>query len=59
MELVGIFVALVVAFMIIGFVAALFQKDKDKGEDEDDTSVIISQEVPSVFDALNGNRKKR
>ena len=58
MGLIGIIFLLFAGFMIIGFVAAFFNRDHD--EREHDSNIVISQEVPSVFDAFrnDGDNKK-
>ena len=50
MGLIGIFLALVGGFMIIGFIAAIC--DKPDEEKEDLPRVVVSQRVPSVFDTF-------
>lgn len=60
MNIITLFIALVGGFMIIGFIAAIFQNKEpdDESRNEDYSSqVVISQEVPSVFDAFNGKEK--
>ena len=53
MGLIGIFLALVGGFMIIGFIAAIFNRDHD--ERERDSNIAVSQKVPSVFDAFRND----
>ena len=58
MGLIGVFITLFVVFMIIGIVCALAENGKNRREDapEDSPRVVISQQVPSVFDTFK--RKK-
>ncbi len=58
MGLIGVFITLFVGFMIIGIVCALAENSKNRREDapEDSPRVVISQQVPSVFDTFK--RKK-
>jgi len=51
MQLVVIIAVLLGGFMIIGIVCALAENDKDRSED-DPPRVVISQQVPSVFDTF-------
>lgn len=53
MGLIGIIFLLFAGFMIIGFIAAFFNRDHD--EREHDSNIVISQEVPSVFDAFRND----
>ena len=53
MGLIGIISLLFAGFMIIGFIAAFFNRDHD--EREHDSNIVISQEVPSVFDAFRND----
>ena len=57
MNLIGVYIALFVGVMIIGIVCALAENDKDRSED-DTPRVVISQQVPSVFDTFKGKDKK-
>ncbi|GEM_PF-3793002 len=50
MGLIGIFLALVGGFMIVGFIAAICNKPDE--ETEEPPRVVISQQVPSVFDTF-------
>lgn len=55
MNIIALFIALVGGFMIVGIIAAIFQsKDTDDESQSEDCSsrVVISQEVPSVFDTF-------
>ena len=57
MNIITLFIALVGGFMILGFIAAIFQnKDVDDESQSEDYSsrVVISQEVPSAFDTFKG-----
>lgn len=58
MGLIGIISLLFAGFMIIGFIAAIFNRDDD--EREHDSNIAVSQKVPSVFDAFrnDGDSKK-
>ena len=59
MELISVFIILVVGFLIIGFIAAIAYDRHDSDEEEDDQAhIVISQEVPSAFDAFKGNSKR-
>ncbi len=53
MGLIGIISLLFAGFMIIGFIAAIFNRDDD--EREHDSNIVISQEVPSVFDVFRND----
>ena len=58
MELISIFIILVIGFLIIGFIAAVTYNRQNHGQDDDEqTHIVISQEVPSVFDAFKRKRK--
>ncbi len=61
MELVTIFIAMLVGFLLIGIVFAVAQHgeadDEEDAEDEDEVRVTISQEVPSVFDIFRDGDK--
>ena len=60
MNIITLFIALVGGFMIIGFIAAIFQnKDTDGESQSEDYSsrVVISQEVPSVFNTFKGKKE--
>ena len=52
MGLIGIFLAMFCGFMIVGFIAAIC--DKPGGESEETSRVVVSQQVPSVFDTFKG-----
>lgn len=59
MELISIFIILVVGFLVIGFIAAVACNHQDhEQEDDEQPHVVISQEVPSVFDTFKGNDKR-
>lgn len=51
MKLILIFAVLLGGFIIIGIVCALAENRKDRSEDEP-PRVVISQQVPSVFDTF-------
>ena len=53
MGLIGIIFLLFAGFMIIGFVAAFFNRDHD--ERERASNIAVSQKVPSVFDAFRND----
>lgn len=55
MDLIGVIFALFVGFMIIGIVCALAENDKDRSEDGP-PRVVISQQVPSVFDTFKSKK---
>ena len=55
MNLIGVYIALFVGVMIIGLVCALAENDKDRSED-DPPRVVISQQVPSVFDTFKSKK---
>lgn len=55
MDLIGVIIALFVGFMIIGIVCALAENGKDRSE-EDPPRVVISQQVPSVFDTFKSKK---
>lgn len=59
MNLIGIFAVLLAGFGIIGLVAAV--SDREKGDSDNEPNIVISQEVPSVFDAFHhdGDGKKK
>lgn len=53
MNIIGLFIFLVVAFLVIGFIAVLIKpadKEEDDAANDDYPRVMVSQEVPSVFD---------
>lgn len=53
MNIIGLFIFLVVAFLVIGFIAVLIKpadKEEDDEANDDYPRVMVSQEVPSVFD---------
>lgn len=54
MELIYTFLALVGGFMVIGFITAIC----DKPDEDESSRVVISQQVPSVFDTFNRKGKK-
>ena len=60
MNIITLFIALVIGFMIIGLVAAMLQ-NKDAGDEsqseENSSRIVITQEVPSVFDTFKGRGK--
>lgn len=60
MSIVSIFILLVIGFMIIGFIAVAFQKNDDyydeTDEEEYSSQVVVSQQVPSVFDTFKDNK---
>lgn len=53
MNLIGIFAVLLASFGTIGLVAAI--SDREKVDSDRDSNVVISQEVPSVFDAFQND----
>lgn len=55
MDLIGVIIALFVGFMIIGIVCALAENGKDRSE-EDPPRVVISQQVPSMFDTFKSKK---
>lgn len=60
MNIITLFITLVGGFMFIGIIAVIFHnKDiHDESQGEDCSSrVVISQEVPSVFDAFKGKEE--
>lgn len=57
MKLILIFAVLLIGFLIIGTVATIAKNRKDDAE-EDPPRVVISQQVPSVFDTFKGKDKK-
>ena len=64
MDLIMIFLALVVGFMIIGIIAVACQKkddslDDDNNDEEYSSRIVISQKVPSVFDTLSGKNRRK
>ena len=61
MELIGIIFALVISFLIIGIITAIHEEGKHSTEcDEEDPEelprVVISQQVPPVFDMFKGKK---
>lgn len=59
MDLISIFIILVVGFLVIGFIVAVAYNHQDhEPEDDEQPHIVISQEVPSVFDAFKENEKK-
>ena len=57
MELISIFIILVIGFLIFGFIAAVTYNRQNHGQDDDEqTHIVISQEVPSAFDAFKRKR---
>ena len=64
MNLIVLFVGLVAAFIVIGLVAVALQKNEsqqidDSSEDEYSSHIVISQEVPSVFDSLGEKNRRK
>lgn len=60
MNLLTLFIALVVGFLIIGFIAAVIDHHRDSECDENDeyeSNIVISQQVPSVFDTFKGGKQ--
>ncbi len=59
MKLILIFAVLLGGFLIIGTVAAIAENRKEHREDEPEElpRVVISQQVPSVFDAFKGDKE--
>lgn len=60
MNIITLFIALVGGFMVIGLVAAMHQKKDaiDESHSEEHSShIVITQEVPSVFDTFKGKGK--
>lgn len=59
MKLILIFAVLLGGFLIIGTVAAIAEnrKERREGEQEELPRVVISQQVPSVFDAFKGDKE--
>ncbi len=62
MGFIGYFLALLIGFLVIGTVAAVAEDAKrrgepDEAEPEELPRVMISQEVPSVFDTFKGSKK--
>ena len=50
-------IVMFVGIMVIGFIFAILENKKDDRDDDgDDSSVVISQEVPSVFDTFNNTK---
>ena len=61
MELIGMFLSLLACFLIIGIAAAVHkERERHEEPDEDDWEesphIVISQQVPSVFDTFNGKK---
>lgn len=61
MGLVGVFLVLLIGFLVIGTIAAIAGDAKRNGtskenEPEDLPRVVISQQVPSVFDTFKGGK---
>lgn len=63
MDLIMILLALVVGFMIIGIITVACQKKDDPLDDNNDeeysSRIVITQEVPSVFDTLSGKNRRK
>ena len=59
MKLIVVFAVLLIGFLIIGTVAAIAENRKEHREDEPEElpRVVISQQVPSVFDAFKGDKE--
>ena len=59
MELISVFIFLVIGFLVIGIIAAIAYNRKDHNDGEDaQARIVISREVTSAFDALNGKKKR-
>ena len=59
MKLISVFILLVIGFLVIGIIAAIACNRNDHNDEEDGQAhIVISQEVPSAFDALNGKKKR-
>ncbi len=65
MNLIAVVILLMIGFFVIGFVAAISEQHKmheeasNDAEDDclnDQTTIVISQEVPSVFDAFSSKK---
>ena len=64
MNLIVLFIGLVVGFIIIGLIAVALQKNEnqqsdDGNEDEYSSHIVISQEVPSVFDSFGEKNRRK
>lgn len=59
MKLIVVFAVLLIGFLIIGTVAAIAENRKERREDETEElpRVVVSQQVPSVFDTFKGGKK--
>lgn len=62
MGLIGIFLALLIGFLVIGTVAAVAEDVKrrdepDEPEPDELPRVVISQQVPSVFETFKGGKQ--
>lgn len=59
MKLIVVFAVLLIGFLIIGTVAAIAENRKEHREDEprEAPRVVISQQVPSVFDTFKGDKE--
>lgn len=59
MELISVFIFLVIGFLVIGIIAAIAYNRNDHNDAEDEQArIVISQEVPSAFDALKGKKRR-
>ncbi len=60
MKLILIFAVLLGGFLIIGTIAAVHidrHPEEHENEPEEPPRVVISQQVPSVFDAFKGDKE--
>lgn len=59
MQLIGIFAVLLGGFLVIGTICAVAEDRKGRREDEAEElpRVVVSQQVPSVFDTFKGGKK--
>lgn len=70
MNLITLFLFLVISFFVIGLIAAISIQHKrneacnerEEADDEgldDRVAIVVSQEVPSVFDTLSGKNSRK
>lgn len=59
MQLVGIFIALLIGFLVIGTIAAVHidrHPEEHENEPEEPPRAVISQQVPPVFDTFKSKK---
>ena len=66
MNLIVLFLVLLGGLFVVGLIAAIFEQHKmhevaadDEDDDylEDQTTIVVSQEVPSVFDTFSSKKR--